>query len=60
MQQYAMTRCVAMVKKMIGQTRLQCLLSKTACLHTAAATQHTHIHTLTHVSAEIGWLIAVV
>ena len=71
MQWYAVARCVAMVKEMIGQALDYSVRfpKQPACTHTAAAqhTQtHTHTHTLTHThnltqgSAEISRLIAVV
>lgn len=57
MQRYAMARCVAMVKEMIGQ-------ALDYSVHFPKLPAHTHsgntTHTLTHGSAEISWLIAVV
>lgn len=63
MQRYAMARCVAMVKKMIGQTRDYSihLPKQPACRQSSSTTRtQTYSHELTHASAEISLLIAVV
>lgn len=59
MQGYAAARCVAMVKEMIGQALDNSVHfpKQPACAHSSSTT---HTHNLTHGSAEISWLIAVV
>lgn len=58
MQQYAVARCVAMVKKMIGQTLDYSVRfpKQPPCTHTAAAAAAAqHTHTYTHSNTWLSW-----